>query len=118
MRMPDNDNMEPMLRDALDAVNVARRWRLIGIAAVCFAVTVVLWVLSMLLVPAIQSPSPATAALPEVTQEATAGRMPLKGLFVASVVEMFLIACATAAVILHVSRMTRVILRAIEASNK
>ena len=114
--MPDNDNMEPMLRDALDAVNVARRWRLIGMAAVFFAVTLVLWVLSMLLGPAIQSP--ATAALPEVTQEATAGRMPLKGLFVASVVEMFLIACGTAAVILHVSKMTRVILRAIEATRR
>ena len=114
--MPDNDNMEPMLRDALNSVNVARRWRLIGIAAVFFAVTLVLWVLSMLLGPAIQPPS--TAALPEVTQQATAARMPLKALFVASVVEMFLIACGTAAVILHVSRMTRVILRAIEASRR
>src|SRR5688572_29200848 len=116
MRMPDNDNMEPMLRNALDAVNVARRWRLIAIAAVFFAVTLVLWVLSMPLGPAIQSPT--TAALPEVTQGAPAGRLPLKGLFVASVVEMFLIACGTAAVILHVSKMTRVILRAIEASRR
>ncbi|MGH9241873.1 MAG: hypothetical protein ACRD3G_27830 [Vicinamibacterales bacterium] len=114
--MPDNDNMEPMLRDALDSVNVARRWRLIGIASVFFAVTLVLWVLSMLLGPAIQPP--AGAALPEVTQGATAARMPLKALFVASVVEMFLIACGTGAVILHVSKMTRVILRAIEASRR
>ena len=38
--MPDNENMEPMLRNALDAVNSARRWRLIGIAAVFFAVTI------------------------------------------------------------------------------
>ena len=111
--MPDNDNMEPMLRNALDAVNTARRWRLIAIAVLFGAVTLVLWVLSMLVAPMIQPP--ATAALPETTGEATTGGLPLKALFVASVVEMFLIACGTAAVILHVSRMTRVILRAIES---
>lgn len=112
--MPDNDNMEPMLRNALDAVNTARRWRLIGIAAVFLAVTLVLWVLNNFVMPALQPP--ATAALPEGTGDAVAGRLPLKALFVASVVEMFLIACGTAAVILHVSRMTRVILRAIEST--
>jgi hypothetical protein len=112
--MPDNDKMEPMLRDALDSVNAARRWRLIGVAAVFFAVTLVLWVLNMFVMPAIQPP--ATAALPESTQEAVAGRLPLKALFMTSVVEMFLIACGTAVVILHVSRMTRVILRAIEST--
>jgi hypothetical protein len=115
--MPDDENMEPMLRNALDAVSTARRWRLIGIAALFFAVTLALWVLSMMF-SALQPPG--TAALPEATQEAAAGRLPLKALFVASVVEMFLIACGTAAVILHVSRMTRVVLRAIEqvTSNK
>jgi hypothetical protein len=112
--MPNNDDMEPMMRNALDAVNTARRWRLIGIAAVFFAVTLVLWVLNMFFLPALQPP--ATAALPEGTQEAVAARSPLKALFVTSVVEMFLIACGTAAVILHVSRMTRVILRAIEST--
>lgn len=114
--MADNDNMEPMLRNALDAVNAARRWRLIGMAAVFFAVTLVLWVLNMFLMPALQSP--ATASLPETTREAAAGGLPLKGLFVASVVEMFLIACGTAAVILHVSRMTRVILRALDVNRR
>jgi hypothetical protein len=114
--MPDNDNMEPMLRDALDSVNAARRWRLIGIAAVFFSVTLVLWVLNNFLMPALQPP--ATASLPDGATGAVAGGIPLKGLFVASVVEMFLIACGTAAVILHVSRMTRVILRAIDASRR
>ena len=112
--MPDNENMEPMLRNALDAVNTARRWRLIGVAALFFAVTLALWVMSNLF-SAMQPPG-GTAALPEATQEAVAGRLPMKALFVASVVEMFLIACGAAAVILHVSRMTRVILRAIEAT--
>jgi hypothetical protein len=42
----------------------------------------------------------------------------VKALFVASVVEMFLIACGTAAVILHVSRMTRVVLRALDANRR
>ena len=114
--MPDNDNMEPMLRNALDAVNSARRWRLIGIAAVFFAVTLVLWVLNMFVMPAVQSPS--TATLPEGTQDAVAGRLPLKALFVTSVVEMFLIACGTAAVILHVSKMTRAILRALDTNRR
>jgi hypothetical protein len=111
--MPDNDNMEPMIRNALDAVNTARRWRLIGVTALFFAVTLALWVMSMMF-SAVQPPG-APAALPETTQEAAAGGLPLKALFVASVVEMFLLACGTAAVILHVSRMTRVILRAIES---
>jgi hypothetical protein len=114
--MADNEKMEPMLRDALDAVNAARRWRLIGIAAVFFAVTLALWVMSNLF-SSVQPPG-GTAALPDATQEAVAGRPPMKALFVASVVEMFLIACGTAAVILHVSRMTRVILRALEESRR
>ena len=113
--MPDNDNMEPMLRNALDAVNAARRWRLIGIAALFFAVTLALWVLSMMFI-ALQPP--AGAALPQSTQEAVAGGLSLKPFFVASVVEMFLIACGTAAVILHVSKMTRAILQALEASRR
>ena len=40
--MPDNDNMEPMLRNALDSVNAARRWRLIGITVLFFASAVTL----------------------------------------------------------------------------
>jgi hypothetical protein len=106
--------MEPMLRNALDAVNAARRWRLIGIAALFFAVTLALWVMSNLF--SSMQPPEGTAALPQTAQEAIAGRLPMKALFVASVVEMFLIACGTAAVILHVSRMTRVMLRAIEST--
>ena len=114
--MADNDNMEPMLRNALDAVNTARRWRLISVTALFFAVTLALWVMSMMF-SAVQPPA-GTAAVPDTTQAAVAGRLPLKALFVASVVEMFLIAGGTAAVILHVSRMTRVILRAIDAGRR
>ena len=114
--MADNDKMEPMLRNALDAVATARRWRLISIAALFFAVTLALWVMSNLF--SSMQPPGGTAAVPNTTQEAVAGRLPMKALFVASVVEMFLIACGTAAVILHVSRMTRVILRAIDANRR
>jgi hypothetical protein len=83
---------------------------------VFFAVTLALWVMSNLF-SAMQPPG-GTAAPPQTTQEAVAGRLPMKALFVASVVEMFLIACGTAAVILHVSRMTRVVLRAIETTRQ
>jgi hypothetical protein len=114
--MPDNENMEPMLRNALDAVNTARRWRLIGMAAVFFAVTLVLWVLNNFVLPAIQPPS--TAAVPETARQVPVGGMSLRALFVTSVLEMFLIACGTAAVILHVSRMTRVVLRALDANRR
>jgi hypothetical protein len=109
------NNMEPMLRNALDAVNSARRWRVIGIVALFFAVTLALWVMSMMFF-ALQPPGPAT--LPETTRGTVDGSLPVKALFVASVVEMFLIACGTAAVILHVSRMTRVVLRALDANRR
>ena len=83
-------------------------------AAVFFAVTLVLWVLNNFLPPALQPP--ATAGLPETAREVTAGGLSLKALFITSVVEMFLIACGTAAIILHVSKMTRAILQALETT--
>lgn len=116
--MPDNDNMEPMLRNALDAVNSARRWRLIGITVLFFAATVtlaMLFAVSRFLMPP-SDPGIGTATLPDVAQDVAENRLPLKALYVASVVQMLMIAGGTAAVILHVSRMTRAILRALESS--
>jgi hypothetical protein len=118
--MADNDKMEPMLRDALDAVNTARRWRLIGITVLFFAAVVTLAMLfsvSRFLMPP-SDPGVGTATLPDVARAAGQNRLPLKALYVASAVQMLMIAGGTAAVILHVSRMTRVVLRALEASKK
>ena len=116
--MADNDNMEPMLRNALDSVNMARRWRLIGITVLFFAATVtlaLLFSLSRSVMPP-GDPGIGTATLPDVARAARENRLPLKALYVASVIQMIMIAGGTAAVILHVSRMTRVILRAIESA--
>lgn len=118
--MPDNDNMEPMLRNALDAVNAARRWRLIGITVLFFAAAVtlaMLFTVSRFLMPPMD-PGIGTATLPDVAPAAGESRLPLKALYVASAVEMLMIAGGTAAVILHVSRMTRVILRAIDTGRR
>jgi hypothetical protein len=115
--MADNDNMEPMLRNALDSVNIARRWRLIGITVLFFAATVMLamlFTMSRFVLPP-GDPRVGTATL-DAARAAGENRLPLKALYVASVVQMIMIAGGTAAVILHVSRMTRVILRAIEST--
>ncbi|HET9191348.1 MAG TPA: hypothetical protein VFO21_00635 [Vicinamibacterales bacterium] len=116
--MPDNDNMEPMLRNALDSVNAARRWRLIGITVLFFASAVtlaMLFTMSRFVMPP-TDPGIGTATLPDVAPAAGVNRLPLKALYVASAVQMLMIAGGTAAVILQVSRMTRVILRAIEST--
>ena len=115
--MADNDNMEPMLRSALDSVNIARRWRLIGITVLFFGATVtlaMLFAVSRSMMPP-TDPGAGTATL-EAARAAGENRLPLKALYVASMVQMIMIAGGTAAVILHVSRMTRVILRAIEST--
>ena len=119
--MADNDNMEPMLRNALDSVNIARRWRLIGITVLFVAATVtlaMLFTVSRFMVMPPADSGIGTATLPDVARVARENRLPLKALYVASVIQMIMIAGGTAAVILHVSRMTRVILRAIETAAK
>ena len=111
-----SDNMEPMLRNALDAVNSGRKWTLLGIAALFFAVTLMLAFLFMLF-PAFDQ-GVATNALPRGTQGAAGNALPLKVIYVSAAAEMLLIACGTAAVMLHVSRTARIVLRAIESSRR
>ena len=116
--MADNDNMEPMLRSALDSVNIARRWRLIGITVLFFGATVtlaMLFTVSRIVMPPVD-PGIATPTLPDAARAAGENRLPLKALYVASMVQMIMIAGGTAAVILHISRMTRVVLRALEST--
>jgi hypothetical protein len=111
---------EKDLRNALDAVNAGRKWALLGMAALFFAITIALGAVFGMLVPALQPPGPSQ----QVTIETPAGTpgvannglIPLKVLWVSTAVQLFFIACGTIAVILHVSRMTRAVLRAIEAT--
>src|SRR5215216_7966898 len=116
------DNNEPTLRNALDAVNAGRKWAVLGIGAMFFAVALLLFMLFMMVIPSLQPPGP--AAPQGVTVDAPAGArsiainrlMPLKVLWVSTAIQLFFVACATVAVMLHVSRMTRAVLRAIEST--
>jgi hypothetical protein len=110
------------LRNALDAVNAGRKWTLLGMGALFFAITITLGFVFGMLVPALQPPGPPQ----EVTIETPAGPpsiainrlMPLKVLWVSTAFQLFFVACGTIAIMLHVSRMTRAVLRAIEATRK
>jgi hypothetical protein len=112
-----SDNNEPTLRNALDAVNAGRKWTLLGIAALFFAITLTIgFVFSMLVPSLVQPPGVDTAT---VTQGVEVNRlMPLKALWVSLVAQLFFTACGTIAVMLHVSRMTRAILRAIHSTRR
>ena len=110
------------LRNALDAVNAGRKWTLLGMGALFFAITITLGFVFSMLIPALQPPG----APQEVAIESPAGTpgiainrlMPLKVLWLSAAFQLFFVACGTIAVMLHVSRMTRAVLRAIEATRK
>ena len=110
------------LRNALDAVSAGRKWTLFGMAALFFAITITLgFVFSMLIPSMVQAPGAAPeaiGALPETPGVAINRLMPLKALWVSAAFQLFFVGCGTIAVMLHVSRMTRAVLRAIEATRK
>jgi hypothetical protein len=111
------DNNEPTLRNALDAVNSSRKWALLGITSLFFAITIALAVLNMMFIPSMQQG--VTVDVPSGTPSIAVNRlMPLKVLWVSSAIQLLFVTCATIAVMLHVSRMTRAILRAIETLRK
>ena len=110
------------LRNALDAVNAGRKWTLFGMAALFFAVTIALGFVFGMLVPALQPPGPpheVTIETPADTPSIAINRlMPLKVLWLSTAFQLFFVACGTIATMLHVSRMTRAVLRAIESTRK
>ena len=111
------DNNEPTLRNALDAVNASRKWTLLGIAAMFFSVALLLFMLFMMVIPSMQQG--VTVDAPTGGPSIAINRlMPLKILWVSSAIQLFFVACATAVVMLHVSKMTRAVLRAIESVRK
>ena len=112
------DNNEPTLRNALDAVNTSRKWALLGIGAMCFAVMLLLFMLFMMVIPALQ-PAGVAVAVPTETPSIAINRVvPLKVLWVATAIQLLFVACATGLLMLHVSRMTRAVLRAIESTRQ
>lgn len=98
--MADSDEV---VRRALDAMDRRRRWTLAAVAAV-FAVTAVS--LAMLF------GSAANAA------RTTSNPAILKSIFVATVTEMLFVACCTIAVLIHVSRLARAIVQAVDRESE
>ena len=113
---------EKDLRNALDAVNAGRKWALLGMAALFFAITITLGFVFAMVVPALQPPGPPQDTAIETPAGppgvASSGLIPLQVLWVSTAVQLFFVVCGTIAVILHVSRMTRAVLRAIESIRK
>jgi hypothetical protein len=95
-----SEENETILRNALDAVDRGRRWGLIGIAALFFAVAI-----------ALASVFGGAAA----NRAPSNGALPMKALYVASATGMLFVACCTVIIVFHVTRMTKSILRAIES---
>lgn len=112
------DNNEPTLRNALDAVNTSRKWALLGIGSMCFAVVLLLFMLFMMVIPSLQPPGVPVDAPTDTPSIAINRLIPLKILWVSSAIQLLFVACATGVLMLHVSRMTRAILRAIESTRK
>jgi hypothetical protein len=121
------DNNEPTLRNALDAVNRSRRWAIVGITSLFVVIAIALAVLSMMVViPATQqgidiavpSTQQGIGGDPRPGEPIGAGNrlITMKVLWVVLAAQLFFVACGAIAVILHVSRMTRAVLRAIESS--
>jgi hypothetical protein len=112
------DNNEPTLRNALDAVNTSRKWALLGIGSMCFAVVLLLFILFMMVIPSLQPPGVAVDAPADTPTVAINRGVPLKVLWVATAIQLLFVACATGVLMLHVSRMTRAVLRAIESTRQ
>src|SRR5687768_1633393 len=90
---------ESMLRNALDAVDRGRRWALVGTVALFVGAAVALFALFHTNATAPSGTSPGIAS---------------KAVYVLVVFHLLFIACCTAALMLHVTRMTKSVLRAIE----
>ena len=91
------DDVERALRNTLDAVDRGRRWATLGVAAL-FVVTLVLMLAAFL--------------------HAGGGPGTPHAMFVVGMAQMLFVGCCTAAVIWHITRMAKAILRAIESGRK
>ena len=96
------DDMEAMLRNSLNAVDRGRRWAVLGVITLFIAtVLAVGWVLSI---------AYANAAPPQPDLGA------FRVLFAGVIAQLLLVACCTAIVMFHISRVGRTILKSIELS--
>ncbi|HET9833692.1 MAG TPA: hypothetical protein VFP91_18350 [Vicinamibacterales bacterium] len=98
------DEHDSALRNSLDAIDRGRRWAMLGVAA--------LFVATFLALGAVFSTAAQLAAPPQPFWGA------LKVMYVAFIAETLLMACCTAIVMFHVSRMTKAVLRRIDLSTR
>ncbi|HEX5109393.1 MAG TPA: hypothetical protein VFV95_13140 [Vicinamibacterales bacterium] len=112
------DNNEPTLRNALDAVSRSRKWALVGITSLFFVIAIALAVLSMMVVIPSTQQGVAIDAPSDEPGVVINRLMPMKVLWLTLAAQLCFVACGTIAVILHTSRMTRAVLRAIQAVKK
>ena len=112
------DNNDPTLRNALDAVNRSRRWAIVGITSLFFVIAIALGLLAAMVV--IPSSQQGIAVAAESTEPGTVVNrlVPMKVLWLTLAVQLLFVAVGTIAVILHVSKMTRAVLRGIEELKK
>ena len=98
------DERDHVLRNALDAVDRGRRWAMLGLGA--------LFVSTVLALGAVVWTGARVAAPPQ----------PFLGvlnlMWAAFIAETLLIACCTAIVMIHVTRMTKAILRRIDLASR
>jgi hypothetical protein len=98
------DEQDSALRNSLDAVDRGRRWAMLGFGALfvatILALGAVFWTASRLAAP----PPPFWGAL--------------NIMYAAFIAETLLMACCTAVVMFHVTRMTKAVLRRIDLSTR
>lgn len=112
------DDNETTLRNALDAVSRSRKWALVGITSFFLVLAIALALLSaMVVIPSTQQGVAIDAPSGE-PGVAINRLMPMKVLWLTLAAQLLFVACGTIAVILHASRMTRAVLRGIEALKK
>ena len=99
------EDIEAMLRNSLKAVDRGRRWAVLGVVALFIATLLALWAM-LATAQALKAPSDAGALGAFNT------------LFVGAIAQMLLLACCTAILMFHVSRVGRAILRSIELSKE
>jgi hypothetical protein len=93
-----SQDLEKILRNALDTVDRGRRWATLGVAALFVAMVVLLF------------------ATFHVGRAGEPGES--KVMFLALASQMLFVACCTAAVMFHITRMTKAVLRALDLARK
>jgi hypothetical protein len=89
-----SQDMEKILRNALDSVDRGRRWATLGVAALFLATVVLLFAAFHV----------GRAGEPDESRI----------MFLALVTQLLFVACCTAVIMFHITRMTKAVLRAVE----